>query len=33
MGKIERGIRLPLVEFDPGMHEALRATLIKTGVL
>ena len=33
MGKIERGIRLPLVEFDPGLHEALRSTLNKTGVL
>jgi 4-hydroxy-tetrahydrodipicolinate synthase len=33
MGKMDRGIRLPLVEFDPRLHEALRSTLIKTGVL
>jgi 4-hydroxy-tetrahydrodipicolinate synthase len=33
MGKMDRGIRLPLVEFDPGLHEALRSTLIKTGAL
>jgi 4-hydroxy-tetrahydrodipicolinate synthase len=33
MGKIERGIRLPLVEFDPRLHEALRTTLVKTGAL
>jgi 4-hydroxy-tetrahydrodipicolinate synthase len=33
MGKMDRGIRLPLVEFDPRFHETLRSTLINTGVL
>jgi 4-hydroxy-tetrahydrodipicolinate synthase len=33
MGKIDRGIRLPLVELDPRFHDTLRATLQRTGVL
>lgn len=33
MGKIDAGLRLPLVELDPRFREFLRATLINTGVL
>jgi len=33
MGKIGRGIRLPLVELDPQYHEKLKATLLMTGAL
>ncbi|MES2624273.1 MAG: 4-hydroxy-tetrahydrodipicolinate synthase [Pseudomonadota bacterium] len=33
MGKMDRGIRLPLVEFDPKFQAVLRSTLTKTGVL
>lgn len=33
MSRMDRGIRLPLVEFDPRLHDTLRSTLIKTGVL
>ncbi len=33
MGKIDRGLRLPLVELDPKFHDTLRATLKKTGAL
>lgn len=33
MGKIQGGLRLPLVEFDPKFHDTLRATLKQTGVL
>jgi len=33
MGRIDRGIRLPLVEFDPKYHEQLKATLRRTGAL
>lgn len=33
MGRIQGGIRLPLVELDPRHHETLRATLRKVGAL
>jgi 4-hydroxy-tetrahydrodipicolinate synthase len=33
MGKIDVGLRLPLVELDSRFQEFLRATLINTGVL
>ncbi|MDY6983855.1 MAG: 4-hydroxy-tetrahydrodipicolinate synthase [Pseudomonadota bacterium] len=33
MGRIDSGIRLPLVELDPKFHETLRNTLTKTGAL
>lgn len=33
MGRIDRGIRLPLVELDPQYHEKLTATLLQTGAL
>lgn len=33
MGRIDRGIRLPLVELDPAYHATLRATLQLTGAL
>jgi 4-hydroxy-tetrahydrodipicolinate synthase len=33
MGKIGRGIRLPLVELDPQYHEKLKATLLMAGAL
>ncbi|HEY0963345.1 MAG TPA: 4-hydroxy-tetrahydrodipicolinate synthase [Pseudomonadales bacterium] len=33
MGKIDRGLRLPLVELDPKFHDTLRNTLRKTGAL
>jgi 4-hydroxy-tetrahydrodipicolinate synthase len=33
MGRIDRGIRLPLVELDPKFHDTLRASLTKAGVL
>ena len=33
MGKIDLGLRLPLVELDPKFHDTLRNTLKKTGAL
>jgi len=33
MGRIQGGIRLPLVELDAQFHETLRTTLIKTGAM
>lgn len=33
MGRIDSGIRLPLVELDPALHARLRATLKSTGLL
>jgi 4-hydroxy-tetrahydrodipicolinate synthase len=33
MGRIGRGIRLPLVEFDPQFHDQLRKTLKETGAI
>jgi 4-hydroxy-tetrahydrodipicolinate synthase len=33
MGRIDSGIRLPLVELDPAFHDQLRSTLKSTGVL
>lgn len=33
MGRIDRGIRLPLVELEPKFHEPLKATLQRTGAL
>lgn len=33
MDKIDRGIRLPLVELDPKFHQTLRTTLQHTGLL
>jgi 4-hydroxy-tetrahydrodipicolinate synthase len=33
MGRISRGIRLPLVEFDSNLQAVLRSTLTRTGVL
>ena len=33
MGRIDRGLRLPLVELDPKFHDTLRNTLKKTGAL
>jgi 4-hydroxy-tetrahydrodipicolinate synthase len=33
MGKMDKGLRLPLVELDPKFHDTLRATLKKSGAL
>ncbi len=33
MGRIDSGLRLPLVELDPKFHDTLRNTLKKTGAL